>query len=78
MRQFFEAKILNNPRLVHNIKFSGFTCISQLFLLVNEFSGNIDMISRPEIADEDEDGANDNKGNNNVMTSNKFVQSSVN
>ena len=40
---------------MHDIKFSGFTCISQMFLQVNEYKGHIDMISKPDIYDEEEE-----------------------
>ena len=38
--------------IVHGIKLSGFQCVSQMFLLVNEFNGNLDIISKPETEEE--------------------------
>lgn len=50
---------------MHNIKLAGFTCISLLFLQVNEFNRYIDMISKPSLDDEEKNEEKD--GSNNVI-----------
>jgi hypothetical protein len=43
IQSFFTEKVIANPRLVHQTTTACFSCISHMFLIVNDFQGLLDI-----------------------------------
>ena len=49
VHDFFTQKFLTNRELVHSLDQSGFTCVSQMFLMINDLSNQIDIATDDEV-----------------------------
>jgi len=49
VRDFFTQEFLTNAALVHSLDSSGFTCVSQMFLMINDLSNQIDIATDDEV-----------------------------